>query len=146
MIKWAFDFILQTKENSTRQTLHAAVNTRKGANGELSIDSITDNLKMSIEKLKKLETLKWTLWKSKARGRIPTLPKVYHIKMKLSIEVRKNLHFSIKKEASTHYGVSRPVGNAIQNASSTNSIAKNGEKTRSFLKKYKFLFFFNVIK
>ena len=32
----------KTKEISTRQTLHAAVNTRKGANGELFIDSIPD--------------------------------------------------------------------------------------------------------
>ena len=33
----------KTKEFSTRQTLHAGVNTRKGANGELFIDSISQN-------------------------------------------------------------------------------------------------------
>ena len=33
----------RTEEFSTRQTLHAAVNTRKGANGELFIDSIPDS-------------------------------------------------------------------------------------------------------
>ena len=32
----------KTKELSTRQTLHAAVNTRKGANGELFINSISE--------------------------------------------------------------------------------------------------------
>lgn len=33
----------KTKEFPTRQTMHAAVNTRKGANGELFIDSIPDS-------------------------------------------------------------------------------------------------------
>ena len=32
----------KAEESSTQQTLHAAVNTRKGANGELFIDSIPD--------------------------------------------------------------------------------------------------------
>ena len=34
-----------------------------------------------------------------------------------------------KEEAPTHYGVSRPVGNAIQNASSNTSIPQNSEKS-----------------
>ena len=33
----------KTEESSTRRTLHAGVNTRKGANGELFIDSIPEN-------------------------------------------------------------------------------------------------------
>ena len=37
----------KTKESSTRQTLHAAVNTRKGANGELFIDSIPQTTEKS---------------------------------------------------------------------------------------------------
>ena len=38
------------------------------------------------------------------------------------------------EEAPTHYGVSRPVGNAIQNASSTDSISQNKQKSNSFSK------------
>ena len=37
----------KTEESSTRQTLHAGVNTRKGANGELFIDSIPDSAEKS---------------------------------------------------------------------------------------------------
>ena len=37
----------KAKESSTRQTLHAGVNTRKGANGELFIDSIPENSEKS---------------------------------------------------------------------------------------------------
>ena len=52
----------RTKEFSTRQTLHAAVNARKGANGELFIDSIPETYeksnsfsKNSLEKYSNLE-------------------------------------------------------------------------------------------
>ena len=37
----------KTEESSTRQTMHAAVNTRKGANGELFIDSVPQSSEKS---------------------------------------------------------------------------------------------------
>ena len=45
-----------TEEFSTRRTMLAAVNTRKGANGELFIDSIPDSEKKAILPTKNLLT------------------------------------------------------------------------------------------
>ena len=44
------------KKPSTRQTLHAAVSTRKGTNGELFIDSIPQSPEKSTLSAKKLRT------------------------------------------------------------------------------------------
>ena len=43
------------KESSTRRTLHAGVNTRKGANGELFIDSIPDSAEKAIALARKIK-------------------------------------------------------------------------------------------
>ena len=46
------------KESSTRRTLHADVNTRKGANGELFLDnSISQNSEKSTPKTKKFRKM-----------------------------------------------------------------------------------------
>ena len=39
----AVQTIINANESSTRRTIHADVNTRKGVNGELFVDSISQN-------------------------------------------------------------------------------------------------------
>ncbi len=62
------------KESSTQRTLHAAVNTRKGANGELFIDSIHDNEQKTTPLKKHLKKLILTslLPKGKSIGELPS--------------------------------------------------------------------------
>ena len=60
----------------------------------------------------------------------------------LNVGVAKNdgtnhIYAITNKEAPTNNGVSRPVGYAIQNASSTNSISQTEEKSNTFEKKFR---------
>ena len=55
--------------------------------------------------------------------------------MSISENGEKINSFDKKEEAPTNYGVARPVGNALQNASSNDSVYQNYKKINSFEKK-----------
>lgn len=86
-----------------------------------SINEMQRKASMAVKAWKN-KTLEQVLAKSEEAPR-----KVFEIEE--NSELAKRISSSKKEDAPTNYGVARPVGYALQNASSTNSISQNPEKS-----------------
>ena len=135
----------KTKELSTRQTLHAGVNTRKGANGELFINSISETSeKINPSDKKTSKNSKFNLKPDDSTAKLSfakVAPEYDEKQLKNNAIVRVgkakfgDIFYDINLEVDSYLPHTNNSASDINESTSMNSIPENTEKSNSFDKK-----------